>query len=910
MCIQETWLAKQELDSCNNLLENFSAFSVAKVDFTQGLLQGRPHGGVSIFYDKRLASHVSPIYFHNCDWCIGLTFKYETVNFTLFNVYLPYECNNNEDEFIDKLSLLESYIDNVGQSSFAITGDFNSNIKPIDGRISSKFAKYVIDFCDRNEIIFSSQKLLPPDSYTYISERWAGSTSWLDFLLASTDFHGSVRNLNIKYELTCNDHIPFSFEICTEVLPPLAACETTHVTREKVNWKNMSKNQHELYTTFTDLLCHQTNFENILPICSDANCNILEHRNMLGAAYDKFINCLKTSANKACTFTKTSTRPPGKPGWTAFVKEKHTAAIDSYKIWRDNGKPRQGPISDMYHRSKLSYKYAVRVIKRNADKIKADNAANKLNGSDYSGFWNSIKKFNQRKVVLPQQIGDAIGEKDICDQWKSHFHNIYNSVSNSSDEIFHKIRVNTDSINVYFFTEAQVLIAVSKLHGNKSCGHDSIFAEHVKYCSVSMLRILTRLLNGFLLHGYLPQAFMPVLISPIFKKGGSVSDVDSYRPIALANCISKLFEALLRDKLFNFLETSYNQFGYKRKLGTDMCLYTFKEIIDYYNRHDSNIYCCFLDASRAYDRVSHSTLFKMLNDRKVPLIYIRILSYWYKHQQLFVKWGNTISAPFTVKNGVRQGSVLSPYLFCVYFDKISKALIALNIGCKLRTLLINHLFYADDLCIFSPSSQGLQRLLNVCFECGSDLDILFNETKCKIMVFKSKSYRKCNIPIFYMGQHALKICASYKYLGHFICDTCSDKLDILRQCQSIYAKGNSLIRTFYKCSDSVKATLFKAYCSSLYTNYLWCNYTQSTHRKIAVAYHSVFKKLLDYPRNTSNSLLFVSYKVLTFQELMRKSITSFKNRLDSSENKIVKLVLVNETIPSSSLSRRWNTLLH
>ena len=245
---------------------------------------------------------------------------------------MPYECNINEDEFIDKLSLLESYIDNVGQSSFAIIGDFNSNIKPTDGRISSKFAKYVIEFCERNEIIFSSQKLLPPDSYTYISERWAGSTSWLDFLLASTDFHGSVRNLNIKYELTYNDHIPISFDICTTVLPPLVACETTNVTREKVSWKNMSKNQLELYATFTDLMCHQINFENILPICSDANCNIVEHRSMLGAAYDKFINCLNTSANKACTFTKTSTRPPGKPGWTAFVKEKHAAAIDSYKI--------------------------------------------------------------------------------------------------------------------------------------------------------------------------------------------------------------------------------------------------------------------------------------------------------------------------------------------------------------------------------------------------------------------------------------------------------------------------------------------------------------------------------------------------------------------------------------------------
>ena len=903
ICFQETWLAKQELELCDGLHERFAHISAAKVDFTNGILIGRPHGGVTIFYDKRLENYVSPLLFQNCDWCVGLTFTYDTVNFTILNVYLPYETSSNEDEFLDKLSLLESYIDSINQSSLALIGDFNSNIKLKNGRITSKFAKYVIDFCDRNELTSSSQELLPADSYTYISERWAGSTSWLDLVCASTDFHNSIRELKIEYDLTYN----VSFDLCTTTLPKVWPSEPVIPSKGKVCWRKMLEEQISLYTTFTDLICNQTNFDSILPVCSDINCNCPEHRDLLSVAYDKFINCLNMSASKACTFTKNSTRPPGKPGWTTYVKEKHEIAIQSYKIWRDNGKPRQGPIFDLYHRNKLSYKYAVRAIKRNIDNIKADNAASKLQDSDYSGFWNSIKKFNKRKNVLPQQIGDAVGEKDICNQWKSHFSNIYNSVPRSGDNIFHRIAIYGDVINVRLFTEVQLLIAISKLDNNKSSGYDSIVAEHVKYCSTSMIRVLTRLLNSFLLHGFLPQAFMPVLISPIFKKGGSVTDIDSYRPIALANCISKLFEALLRDKLFDYLETSDNQFGYKRKSGTDMCLYTFKEIIDCYNKLNSNIYCCFLDASRAYDRVSHNTLFKMLSDRKVPPIYIRILAFWYKYQQLYVRWGNVVSSAFTVTNGVRQGSVLSPYLFCVYFDKISKALIDLKIGCKLRGLLINHLFYADDLCIFCPSSHGLQRLLNMCFESGSDLDIIFNETKCKIMVFKCKSFRKCSIPTFNIGGHDLKVCSSYKYLGHIICDSLSDKLDISRQCRSIYAKGNSLIRTFYKCSDDVKVTLFKTYCSSLYTNYLWSNYTQSDYRKITVAYHSVFKKFLNYPRNTSNRFLFVHYKVPTFGELMRKSISSFKNRVRLSNNDLVNSA--NERA-WSSLSRRWDTLLY
>ena len=64
------------------------------------------------------------------------------------------------------------------------------------------------------------------------------------------------------------------------------------------------------------------------------------------------------------------------------------------------------------------------------------------------------------------------------------------------------------------------------------------------------------------------------------------------------------------------------------------------------------------------------------------------------------------------------------------------------------------------------------------------------------MVFKSQSYRKCPVPTFNIGGHNLKICTSYKYLGHMITDSQSDSEDILRQCRSVYAKGNTLVRTF------------------------------------------------------------------------------------------------------------------
>ena len=68
------------------------------------------------------------------------------------------------------------------------------------------------------------------------------------------------------------------------------------------------------------------------------------------------------------------------------------------------------------------------------------------------------------------------------------------------------------------------------------------------------------------------------------------------------------------------LVTSDNQFGFKREHGTDLYIYTVKSVIKYYNMHNSPMHTCFLDASKAYDRVNHWTLFKKLLDRSVHIL--------------------------------------------------------------------------------------------------------------------------------------------------------------------------------------------------------------------------------------------------------------------------------------------------
>ena len=122
-----------------------------------------------------------------------------------------------------------------------------------------------------------------------------------------------------------------------------------------------------------------------------------------------------------------------------------------------------------------------------------------------------------------------------------------------------------------------------------------------------------------------------------------------------------------------------------------MYIYILKEMVDKYKSLNGGMCMCFVDASKAFDRVKHSVLLNKLTSRGVPGYIVKLLSYWYAKQTMRVRWGDYISSPFRVSNGVRQGGILSPYLFNVYMDDLSCLLNCCNTGCVSGDTIINHL---------------------------------------------------------------------------------------------------------------------------------------------------------------------------------------------------------------------------
>ena len=129
---------------------------------------------------------------------------------------------------------------------------------------------------------------------------------------------------------------------------------------------------------------------------------------------------------------------------------------------------------------------------------------------------------------------------------------------------------------------------------------------------------------------YVPSQFRLGTIIPIIKdRTGNASDVGNYRGITISAMPSKLFERILKTMFSNYLNTSSYQYGFKGKSSTSHALFSLKESINYYIDHGSRVYCSFLDASKAFDRLVHSGLYIKLIERGTPKRFLDILINWY-----------------------------------------------------------------------------------------------------------------------------------------------------------------------------------------------------------------------------------------------------------------------------------------
>ena len=143
----------------------------------------------------------------------------------------------------------------------------------------------------------------------------------------------------------------------------------------------------------------------------------------------------------------------------------------------------------------------------------------------------------------------------------------------------------------------------------------------------------------------------------------------------------------------------------------------------------------------------------------------RVLVYSYFYQNINVKWGDTTSINVKVNNGVRQGGILSPYLFSVYIDVLLQNLKDSGFGCHIGDTFMGTVSYADDVVILAPSLTSLKQMLNICDKFSDNYNVLFNVDKYQLL--HCTNDKETVDGLYYQGVY-IKCSTSAVHLGHVL----------------------------------------------------------------------------------------------------------------------------------------------
>ena len=176
---------------------------------------------------------------------------------------------------------------------------------------------------------------------------------------------------------------------------------------------------------------------------------------------------------------------------------------------------------------------------------------------------------------------------------------------------------------------------------------------------------------------------------------------------------------------------------------------------------DAELCDCFIDWQKAFDRVKWTKLMQIVKETGIDWREIKLISDLYMAQSVKVRLnrGETVSAK--IGRGVKQGCCLSPILFNLYSECLTKEGRKGFGDFKIRGQIIHTVKYADDLVLLAKEETVLQDMIDKLIEIGRCCEMEMNVEKTKVLRISRQLF-----PVKIMiGQKQLESVESFKYLG-------------------------------------------------------------------------------------------------------------------------------------------------
>ena len=308
--------------------------------------------------------------------------------------------------------------------------------------------------------------------------------------------------------------------------------------------------------------------------------------------------------------------------------------------------------------------------------------------------------------------------------------------------------------------------ALKSMKDGKATGPDESPAEALNALDGQHIEIITSLCNIIYNSGMIPTEMKHSVFITLSKKPKAMICTE-FRTISLMSHVTKILLKIIQQRMANKIdkEVSRLQSGFQPGTGTGtregIC--SLRTICERATDVQKDVYICFIDYTKSFDRVKHIKMKECLSEIGMDEKDLQIITKLYWEQSASVRTGSGMTSEFKRKKGVRQGCVLSQYLFNLYTEKIFREVEDMK-GVNIGGVNINNLRYADDTVLLAQGPMFLQALLTAVNEKGKTYGMEMNIIKTKsIMISRKRPVP--NISISVEGK-AIQQVDTMVYLGY------------------------------------------------------------------------------------------------------------------------------------------------
>ena len=322
-----------------------------------------------------------------------------------------------------------------------------------------------------------------------------------------------------------------------------------------------------------------------------------------------------------------------------------------------------------------------------------------------------------------------------------------------------------------------------------------------------------------------------------------------------------------------------------------MCSWTAMEVISHFKAGGAPVYSCCLDYRKAFDVINHVKMFQILIDRKVNLIFVRLMIIIYLMQRCYIRWQETRSYSFSVTNGTRQGSVFSPRGgFACYLDTLLVELKNSGQGCSIGQHWYGALALADDVILLATNLQSLQDMIRICEEHAKEYELTFStdpdpsKSKTVCLAFNDKKWK--DLPKMKLNGDELPWKEQHKHLGNKLHCSGNMEQDAREKRGRFVSNAMDLNQQYSFASTEVKLRMLRLYLTSFFGSNTW-DFTSPIVKQFGNSWNRNIRVMFNLPLNSKCWIVEELSQGRHFRQMIFSRFIKFVNSLKTNRRPMV-----------------------